>query len=143
MGTFRDNSRYQGTYRYKNGDIYEGEWLNELKTGRGRLKLANGELYEGDFWEGMKQGTGMYRWGADTYWGQFAGDKREGLGVYEWGEGASYRGEWQADRMGGVGRLLKDGLEVVGLFHADQFVRALEEGELVQPHVLRFVYPEE
>ena len=32
---------------YANGDIYEGEWSNGHKNGRGVYKFANGDLYEG------------------------------------------------------------------------------------------------
>jgi hypothetical protein len=40
-----------GTYHYRNGNIYEGEWKKDFKDGNGRLidKWRN-ELYEGWFY---------------------------------------------------------------------------------------------
>lgn len=50
----------------------------------------------------------------DRYEGQFGYDKREGLGEYYWSDGGFYKGEWKADRMNGFGRLVKDGVDVIG-----------------------------
>ena len=33
---------------YKNGDIYEGEFKNDLKKGKGKMIYKNGDIYEGD-----------------------------------------------------------------------------------------------
>ena len=44
-GQFRDNQRSQGLYWYKNGDTYEGSWLDDFKHGKGILKLTNGQSY--------------------------------------------------------------------------------------------------
>ena len=37
----------QGKETYPNGDIYQGEWLNDLKDGQGVLKYADGHIYDG------------------------------------------------------------------------------------------------
>lgn len=64
----------------------------------------------------------MYTWkNSDRYEGQFSYDKREGLGEYYWNDGGFYKGEWKADRMNGFGRLVKDGVDVIGEFFADHF----------------------
>jgi hypothetical protein len=45
-----------GTYNYINGNVYNGEWLQDLKHGQGKLKIKStgtdinnkkGEIYEG------------------------------------------------------------------------------------------------
>ena len=41
-GEFKNNMRHHGVYFYKNGDIYEGFWEDDVKSGTGKLKLANG-----------------------------------------------------------------------------------------------------
>ena len=41
-GAFKNNLRYEGTYKYKNGDLYYGEWKDDVKHGRGRLVLEIG-----------------------------------------------------------------------------------------------------
>ena len=34
---------------YNNGDIYEGEFKNDKKEGKGKIIYKNGEIYEGEF----------------------------------------------------------------------------------------------
>lgn len=56
-----DKKKGYGTYYYKNsGDVYEGEWDNNMKSGRGKYKYTNGDLYEGSFSESMKDGRGRF-----------------------------------------------------------------------------------
>ena len=100
-----------------------------MKSGFGKLTLANQEYYEGSFKEGCKHGEGKYIWNKtkETYFGNFNFDKREGLGMYYWADGGYFKGEWRADRMNGYGRLVKDGLDVLGEFYADHFTREVEE----------------
>lgn len=43
-----------------------------------------------------------------------------------WAEGGEYRGEWSADRMNGVGRLNKEGIDIIGEFYSDHFVRPVD-----------------
>jgi hypothetical protein len=53
---------------YENGDRYEGEWSNNKKHGRGRLRIwrvgicyyANGNVYEGELKNDMKDGQGLF-----------------------------------------------------------------------------------
>lgn len=47
-----------GTYRFKNGDRYEGYFLNGLPHGKGKVSYTNGEYYEGDFERGYFNGIG-------------------------------------------------------------------------------------
>lgn len=39
---------------HADGDIYEGEWLNDKAHGRGKYKHSNGATYEGE-WQFDKQ----------------------------------------------------------------------------------------
>lgn len=45
---------------YANGDIYEGEWSNDMREGRGMLRLANNNRYEGEWKQDKKNGNGKY-----------------------------------------------------------------------------------
>jgi hypothetical protein len=36
---------------YEDGSFYEGNWLDNLRHGLGRLILNNGDCYEGEFSE--------------------------------------------------------------------------------------------
>lgn len=45
-----------GIYNYVTGDVYEGEWLNDLKHGKGRIVYKNGSIETGTFAENKKHG---------------------------------------------------------------------------------------
>ena len=49
-------------YEYaSSGDVYEGDYLNDQKTGKGIYKWANGNVYEGDFLNGQLTGKGIFK----------------------------------------------------------------------------------
>lgn len=37
----------RGVFKFSNGDIYDGEYKEDLKHGPGVYKYANGNMYEG------------------------------------------------------------------------------------------------
>ena len=39
----------KGTYKWADGTVYEGDWLDGEKHGKGTFKDANGDVYEGDW----------------------------------------------------------------------------------------------
>ena len=51
-----------GTFRWPNGDVYEGEWKASEKDGKGTHWWANGESYEGEYKADQREGKGTYRW---------------------------------------------------------------------------------
>lgn len=49
----------KGVYTYKDGVKYDGEYLNGLKSGTGKLYKADGSVsYEGTFLLGLPHGKG-------------------------------------------------------------------------------------
>ena len=52
--------RYYGKMTYANGDIYEGEWKDDLFDGHGKYTWVNGEVYEGQWKDGVKNGLGKH-----------------------------------------------------------------------------------
>lgn len=53
-----------GTYHYENGDFYEGEFLNGLKSGQGEYKYADGSSYIGEWFKDKKHGLGTFKFKA-------------------------------------------------------------------------------
>ena len=45
---------------YANGDVFEGEWANDMKNGRGVYWYAKGAVYEGIWQEDIAK-CGSYR----------------------------------------------------------------------------------
>lgn len=37
-----------GEYHFSNGDVYHGDWVEEMMEGAGKLTSADGETYEGE-----------------------------------------------------------------------------------------------
>lgn len=48
-----------GVLEGKNG-IYEGQFENGTKNGRGRFTFPNGEIYEGEWKDDQENGIGTY-----------------------------------------------------------------------------------
>ena len=43
---------------YGNGDVYEGNWKDGKKNGKGKYTYTDGTVYEGDWKDGSKNGKG-------------------------------------------------------------------------------------
>lgn len=44
--------------KYPNGNIYEGELVNGIPKGQGKLRWKDGKIWNGVFQEGLLNGTG-------------------------------------------------------------------------------------
>ncbi len=76
--------------------------------GKGKIKYKNGDIYEGDFKQGIKEGEGIYRFkpGLRVYTGQFKSDTITGLGRMEFEDKKMiYDGEFYAGMMQGKGKM--------------------------------------
>ena len=69
-----------GTFKYNNGDFYDGSWRNNERR-YGMCKFRTGEVYDGD-------------WSNDTY-------MENGYGTYTNTSGCQYRGTWKDGRLNG------------------------------------------
>ena len=88
----------------ENGDIYEGDFVDGVRTGSGTYVWANGNEYQGDFLTNQMHGEGTYRWtDGRTYIGSFIADKRNGRGTLTWLIGNSYEGDFVEGEMHGQG----------------------------------------
>ncbi|HEY6599017.1 MAG TPA: hypothetical protein VIZ30_06885, partial [Pseudomonadales bacterium] len=65
-----------------NGDVYDGEFQNGKRNGRGTFTWADGNRYVGEYRDDEMQGKGTYYWpDGRTYEGGFVKDLRQGQGV--------------------------------------------------------------
>lgn len=87
----------------KNGDVYEGEWLDGRRHGTGVYRWRFGGSYEGDWDASYQHGRGIrtYRNG-DVYDGEWSLDQRCGQGVMHYGNGEVYDGYWLDGQRHGV-----------------------------------------
>jgi hypothetical protein len=87
-----------------NGDVYDGEILDDMRTGQGSYLWADGHRYEGQFVANRMQGEGTYFWpDGRTYQGSFVADKRQGRGLLRWPNGDVYEGGFVDNKMSGTG----------------------------------------
>ncbi|KAM4807911.1 MORN repeat-containing protein 3 [Rhinophrynus dorsalis] len=96
-----------------NGDQYTGEWLNNLKHGKGTyLWKAKNAIYEGDWKYGKRNGFGTYSLKNATtgeyvkvYSGSWENDKKHGYGTHYYGVTEYYEGDWMFGKRSGWGRM--------------------------------------
>ena len=59
---------------------YEGSWVNDFKQGEGKQVMLNGNVYIGNFDNNMRHGHGKLTTANSVYTGEFVKDKKEGKG---------------------------------------------------------------
>ena len=90
-----------------NGDIYEGELVDGLRTGSGTYVWQNGNRYEGEFSNNRLHGKGTYTWtDGRSYSGEFQNDKRHGRGTFNWPNKDVYEGQFVDGQRTGKGKFV-------------------------------------
>lgn len=92
-------------------DIYKGSMLDGKKHGRGQHTWANGDHYDGDWLDDQRTGTGtftsvnnmhdkgLYRWySGDRYEGQWVKNKKHRFGTFIWPNGDQLSGVWRDNK---------------------------------------------
>lgn len=52
-------------------------------------------MFDGNYKNGLKNGRGKFKWSNESeFVGEFKNNKIEGLGVYRWTDGRIYNGLW-------------------------------------------------
>ena len=105
-----------GRYVFADEWEYSGPFSNNEITGsKGRMRYRNGEVYEGDFVEGKKHGYGVYRWGdGSVFEGWYIDDKKQGHGKYRTADNRMFEGEWKNGMREGRGVLSVGGKKYPG-----------------------------
>ncbi len=134
-----------GYYYYKNGDVYYGEWLNDMKEGFGILCYITGDKYIGYFKQNKKSGFGEYRYkSGDIFRGLWDRGLKNGIGVIYYNDGSQFRGIFTDNKKNGRGYLIdKEGKIFFQLWNMDRFVtqKKMEGLEKNSPEVLELAAP--
>ncbi|CAD7968182.1 unnamed protein product [Amoebophrya sp. A25] len=87
----------QGKYTYLNGDVFEGSYDSDAKTGLGKMTYASGASYSGHFENGERSGEGTFVYAnKDIYSGTWKAGKKSGKGFYVFaGSKYYYDGIWK------------------------------------------------
>ena len=130
-GDIKDNkANGTGKQFLDNDEVYEGEFFDNLKHGKGKLMdKHNNLIYEGFFVKGIRSGfgnkfhdNGMIRvaglfqkgklngrgkqfdnTGKLLYKGWWKNDQKDGRGTYYYMNGERYKGLWRNDKRNGIG----------------------------------------
>lgn len=89
-----------GTYVFKNGDRYEGQWQAGQPHGQGIYYFASKERYEGTFKFGKFDGQGTMYYPDNAYYtGGWKDNKKEGRGRLVYRNGRVDEGIWVAGKL--------------------------------------------
>ena len=110
-----------GTYTWKNGTIYAGNWEKSIRTGQGTMTFPNGDKYNGQWNNNKRNGTGTMQWkSGKIYKGNWIYDIREGKGTLKDVNGDRYEGDWKANKKNGTGTMVWiDGSKYIGEWKDD------------------------
>ena len=118
-GQWRDGKRLgKGRYFTSSGGLLEGIWNSGLHI-YGRVVYANGDHYEGQYWHMQRSGSGTFQslYSTNEYKGSWKYDKKHGFGSEKLSDGSQYTGYFEADLRHGEGQLTKgNGDSYVGEF---------------------------
>ena len=105
---------------------YDGQWVNDKRSGIGKMTYTNGSYYHGQFEENKKSGEGIFVFGnKDRYSGEWRDGKRNGKGVFIIQKtGVRLIGEWRNDEFSRGRWILKN-----GNFFEGRFDQNLPQGE--------------
>jgi len=97
----------KGKMIYKTGAVYEGGWRKGKWSGTGRLQYSATHVFEGEFHDGeRKDGKGKLKTVEGDYEGDFVNLKKEGSGCFVNGFGDVYVGEFADDNYSGKGKMI-------------------------------------
>ena len=123
VGNFKNNllNGENGYYYYNDGSVFNGEFVNGVPNGSGRISFKDGSVFEGSFVNGEKV-YGKFMWNDGKYYqGDIKKDLFDGFGVYDWGGNRRYEGEWKEGKMQGKGKIwYVDGTYYEGMFYDNQ-----------------------
>ena len=70
-----------------------------VPSGYGKRLYSDGSIYEGEFENGVRSGRGAFTNKGDgsKYRGEWKGDKKNGYGACQFSDGTVFKGEWKDD----------------------------------------------
>ena len=115
----------KGIYKNKN-NLYVGDFINNERSGKGELTTEKFN-YKGEFKNNKLEGQGQVDFFEDgqRYEGTFSENKINGKGTYKWKNGNMYIGEMKNGKMNGFGKFIYSD----GKIHEGEYVNDFKEGK--------------
>jgi hypothetical protein len=94
-GDFKNDKLHGRGHLINNGEIYEGDFFEGIKSGYGKIYYKNGEKFEGQMRDNKRNGTGnLYKKNGEIFEGIFENDLRKGEGTLTYSNGCKLFGLW-------------------------------------------------
>ena len=122
-----------GAYKFSNGDIYDGEWKNDIRDAQGTQIYANGDIYSGKWKDDMKNGQGTFTYlNGDIYTGEFLDDKKNGRGTFTYSNGDIFNGEFLDNKKNGQGIFtFANSKKIIGIWKDHKLYAECIEGNCI------------
>jgi len=99
---FNQPNGFGTIYKLQINKLYEGEFFNGLKHGKGYLSMDNGSFYDGNFQNDLFHGRGLFYTKDFKYEGEFKFGEFDGLGIKtDFNKAQAYEGEWEKGKRNG------------------------------------------
>jgi len=123
---------------YPNGDLYDGDFIDGIREGRGEYRYAsNGDKYDGEWRVNCKHGIGKMSYnGKGEYHGYWENGRRHGEGTFTYPNGDVYSGWWRFGEKEGTGTYLfkETAMRLQGQWEKSE----VTEGKWVYPNGIYF-----
>lgn len=119
-------------FKYDNGDLYKGEFVDGKKNGFGIYIFSGKEKYEGLWKDDKMHGIGKYTYrDGSIYTGEFKYGLKNGLGKLTYPNNDIYKGYFLDNKKNGKGVLYKnDGNKQAGIWEDDEQCKSLDFKDL-------------
>lgn len=107
-GNFRCDHRHNviGTLYFNDGNVYTGNWVDNIMQGKGQYRTPEGRVYEGFFVRGMFGSDGRLLYPTGEYYeGQVSRMSPHGSGRIKYTDGSSYEGQFDMGIRSGSGTM--------------------------------------
>ena len=93
----KDKMHGYGIESWQEGLVYKGYFTNGLKGPRGIMQYTDGDVYDGEFFNDMINGNGrLFNLKKNfSYNGTWKDNQMHGSGTYQWEDGRRYCGEYK------------------------------------------------
>ena len=107
-----------GKIFFEDGSIFEGDFKNNDINGFGILIWPDNKKYEGNWRNNKMNGKGKMTWeNGMIYEGEYLNNKKHGFGVFVWPDNKKiYCGYWNNGKMNGKGMMLKKNKKINGIW---------------------------
>lgn len=95
-----------GTYQYKSGAMYIGDWKDTVPEGKGKYIYKSQDTYDGEWLKGHRNGFGKYVFhNGGSYEGYFKNNYYHGEGKRTYSNGSTYSGNFTNDSLNSIGTI--------------------------------------